>query len=185
PATVGAVVPAGQELFRLIRDGRLEWRAAVAESDIGKLVPGQVAEIRVAGQAPLRGRLRSLSPAIDTATHSGLAYVDLPRGTAIRAGAFARGHVEIGETVSLTLPQSAVALRDGFHYVMRVGPASTVVATRVSVGSRIGDRIAITAGLAENDAVVAAGVGFLSDGDAVRVVGGPAAGAGTTAGSGP
>ena len=29
-ATVGAVLPAGQELFRMIRKGRLEWRAEVA-----------------------------------------------------------------------------------------------------------------------------------------------------------
>ena len=39
-ATVGAVMPAGQELFRLIKDGRLEWRANVAMNDLDKLVPG-------------------------------------------------------------------------------------------------------------------------------------------------
>ena len=33
-AAVGAVTPAGQELFRLIRQGRLEWRAEVAAADI-------------------------------------------------------------------------------------------------------------------------------------------------------
>jgi RND family efflux transporter MFP subunit len=33
-AAVGAVAPAGQELFRLIRQGRLEWRAEVAAADL-------------------------------------------------------------------------------------------------------------------------------------------------------
>ena len=38
-ATVGAVLPAGQELFRLIRQGRLEWRAEVAAADLARLKP--------------------------------------------------------------------------------------------------------------------------------------------------
>ena len=33
-ATVGAVVPAGMELFRLIRQGRLEWRAEVVANEL-------------------------------------------------------------------------------------------------------------------------------------------------------
>lgn len=45
-ATVGAVLPAGQELFRLIRRGRLEWRAEVAASDLARLSPGQTARLR-------------------------------------------------------------------------------------------------------------------------------------------
>ena len=33
-ATVGAVLSAGQELFRMIRQGRLEWRAEVSSADL-------------------------------------------------------------------------------------------------------------------------------------------------------
>ncbi|KAF1008927.1 MAG: hypothetical protein GAK28_00559 [Luteibacter sp.] len=40
-ATVGAVVPAGQEPFRLIRGGRLEWQADVPSADLTKVKPGQ------------------------------------------------------------------------------------------------------------------------------------------------
>jgi RND family efflux transporter MFP subunit len=42
-ATVGAVLPAGQELFRMIRKGRLEWRAEVASSDLASIRPGMPA----------------------------------------------------------------------------------------------------------------------------------------------
>jgi RND family efflux transporter MFP subunit len=169
-ATVGAVVPAGQELFRLIRDGRLEWRAAVTLPDMNLLAPGQSAEIFVKGHPPIQGRLRTVAPAIDAQTRNGLVHVDLPRGIAIRAGAFARGYFAVSEGPALTVPQSAVLLRDGFHYVMRVGPASNVLVKKVSVGRRTGDRIEITAGLAESEAVIASGLGFLSEGDVVRVV---------------
>src|SRR4029453_11133750 len=38
-ATVGAALPAGQELFRLIRQGRLEWRGEVPSSDLQRVKP--------------------------------------------------------------------------------------------------------------------------------------------------
>ncbi|WP_313919190.1 efflux RND transporter periplasmic adaptor subunit [Tahibacter sp.] len=169
-ATVGAVVPAGQELFRLIRDGRLEWRAAVAVSDLDQLAPGQVATIRIDGHVSVQGTLRMVAPAIDPQTRDGLIYVDLPRHDAIRAGAFARGHVEVGEGLALTVPQSAVLPRDGFDYVMLVSPASAVVMRKVSLGRRVGGRIEITQGLAASESVIASGLSFLSEGDTVRVV---------------
>ncbi|MEJ1097088.1 MULTISPECIES: efflux RND transporter periplasmic adaptor subunit [unclassified Pseudoxanthomonas] len=175
-ATVGAVMPAGQELFRLIKEGRLEWRAAVAVSDMDKLTPGQRVEITVHGQPPIQGRLRMVAPAIDTQTHEGLVYVDLPSGSAMHAGAFARGFVEVGQGQALTVPQAAVLLRDGFHYVMRLGPKSSVMMTKVSVGRRVGDRIEITAGLSQSDTIIASGLSFLSEGDTVRVVSEPAVG---------
>lgn len=169
-ATVGAVVPAGQELFRLIEDGRLEWRAAVAAPEMDKLAPGQNAEITMHGHRPIRGTVRIVGPSIDTQTRNGLVYVDLPRDSALHAGAFARGYLEVGEGTALTLPQSAVLLRDGFNYVMRVGPESNVTMRKVTVGRRIGDRIEIAAGLSASETVVASGLGFLSEGDNVRVV---------------
>ena len=181
-ATVGAVMPAGQELFRLIKDGRLEWRAAVAMSDLHKLTPGVGAEITVHGQQhPIRGTLRIVAPAIDTLTHDGLAYVDLPPDSAMHAGAFARGYFEAGEGKALTVPQGAVLLRDGFNFVMRVGPESNVMMTKVSVGRRVGDRIEITGGLTRSEAIIASGLSFLSEGDTVRIVSGPAAGKPVTA----
>ncbi|MBD9478119.1 efflux RND transporter periplasmic adaptor subunit [Pseudoxanthomonas sp. PXM02] len=169
-ATVGAVVPAGQELFRMIKDGRLEWRAAVAVADLDALAPGQDVRLQVPGHGEVRGTLRMVAPDIDTQTRSGLVYVDLPRSDALRAGAFVTGHVDVREADTLTLPLGAVLLRDGFHYVMRVGPASEVVAKKVVVGRRTGDRIEIASGLAATDAVIAAGLGFLNEGDTVRVV---------------
>jgi len=180
-ATVGAVIPGGQELFRLIKDGRLEWRASVAMSDMHQLAPGQVAEIRVHGQPPVQGRLRIVAPAIDTQTHNGLVYVDLPASNQVRAGAFARGFFEVGEGKALTVPQRAVLLRDGFSYVMRLDAKSKVLMTKVSVGRRAGDRVEITGGLKPSEPIIASGLSFLSEGDTVRVVSMPVAGAPATA----
>ncbi|MFC4314301.1 efflux RND transporter periplasmic adaptor subunit [Steroidobacter flavus] len=169
-ATVGAVLPAGQELFRLIRKGRLEWRAEVASADLMKLSPGQKVYVTTAGDRVIEGRLRVVAPAIDTQTRNGLVYVDLPVTSAeqVRAGMFVRGYFETGADTALTLPQSAVLLRDGFSYVLRISPESKVIQTKVSVGRRAGDRIEITGGLDPSERVVESGGSFLSDGDLVR-----------------
>ena len=174
-ATVGAVMPGGQELFRLIKEGRLEWRATVAMSDMPQLMPDQVAEISVHGQPPLQGRLRMLAPSIDTQTHNGLVYVDLPANSQVRAGAFAQGFFEVGEDQALTVPQQAVLLRDGFSYVMRLDPKAKVLMAKVSVGRRVGDRVEITGGLKASEPIVASGLSFLSEGDTVKVVSAPVA----------
>lgn len=180
-ATVGAVLPAGQELFRLIRKGRLEWRAEVATTDLVKLSPGQIAHVTTAsdqaGDQTIEGKLRVVAPAIDTQTRNGLVYVDLPSTGQVRAGMFARGYFETGEQTALTLPQSAVLLRDGFSYVLCIGPgigsASKVIQTKVTVGRRAGNRIEITGGLDPSQRVVESGGSFLGDGDLVRLGAGP------------
>lgn len=174
-ATVGAVVPAGQELFRLIRGGRLEWRAEVAAADLVKLAPGQKVRITPTGGNAIEGRLRMLAPVIDIQTRNGLVYVDLPTSDTARAGMFARGEFEIGMSEVMTLPQSAVQQREGFSYVMRVGPDSRVVQTKVTPGRRSGGRIEIVGGLDAQDRVVVTGAAFLGDGDLVRVTDAPEA----------
>jgi RND family efflux transporter MFP subunit len=171
-ATVGAVLPSGQELFRLIRKGRLEWRADVATADLVKLSPGQTVHVIATGNQVIEGRLRVIAPAIDTQTRNGLVYVDLPITSQMRAGMFVRGYFEIGNERALTLPQGAVSLRDGFSYVLRIGPDSKVIATKVTVGRRVGDRVEITGGLGPSERVVESGGSFLGDGDLVRVVDG-------------
>jgi RND family efflux transporter MFP subunit len=171
-ATVGAVVPAGQELFRLIRQNRLEWRAEVAASDLAQIRPGMAVKLTPAGGGPIAGKVRMLAPTVDAATRNGIVYVDLPAGAAsgARAGMFARGEFDIARSAAITLPQTAVLLRDGFSYVFQLGADNKVQQVQVQVGRRAGERIEITQGLGVQARVVATGAGFLGDGDTVRVV---------------
>jgi len=177
-ATVGSMTQPGQELFRLIRGGRLEWRAEVSAADLGKLKPGVTATLTAPNGARVQGRVRMVAPTVDPQTLNGLVYVDLPIaeiGDALRAGTFARGEFELGRARAMSLPQSAVLLRDGFSYVFRLDDQNKVAQTKVAVGQRMGDQIEIVGGIAADARVVASGVGFLADGDLVRVVDAPAA----------
>jgi HlyD family secretion protein len=170
-ATVGAVLPAGQELFRLIRQGRLEWRAEVPSVDLVRLKPGQPATVVAStGAVPVTGKVRMVAPTVDPQTRNGIVYVDLGATGDVKAGMYARGEFDIGQSDALTLPQGAVVLRDGFNYVLKVGADAKVTQAKVGVGRRVGDRIEITSGLDAQTKVVASGGGFLADGDTVRVV---------------
>ena len=163
-------------MFRMIRQGRLEWRAEVAANDMTALKPGMTAWVTAGNAAPIKGTVRMVAPTVDPQTRNGLVYVDLPVAAgsgAARAGVFARGEFEIGSSTALTLPQSAVLLRDGFSTVLRVGADSKVSQVKIGVGRRVGDRIEITQGLDAAVRVVASGAGFLGDGDTVRVVAAP------------
>lgn len=169
-ATVGAVLPVGQELFRLIRGNRLEWRAEVSAQNLAQLQPGQVVLVTPVGGNTITGSLRMIAPVVDTQTRNALVYVDLPVDTTTRAGSFARGQFNLGATEVLTLPQSAVQLRDGFSYVLRVDSAGRVRQTKVSTGRRSAELVEITSGITSADQVVATGGAFLGDGDLVQVV---------------
>lgn len=172
-ATVGAVVQPGQELFRLIRQSRLEWRAEVPSADMQRIKPGMVAVATPPGGSAVQGHVRMVAPTVDATTRNGLVYVDLPASAlsaGARAGMFASGRIELGQSQGLTLPQTAVLLRDGFSYAFKVSPQGVVTQVKVSVGRRVGDRVEILQGLDAQADVVASGVGFLTDGDSVRVV---------------
>jgi len=58
-----------------------------------------------------------------------------------------------------------------------VGADGRVSQRKVTVGRRVGERIAISAGVDAGARVVASGGGFLGDGDTVRVVDAPPAAA--------
>jgi len=169
-ATVGSVVAPGQELFRLVRQNRLEWRADVPAAELAKIRPGMAALVTPPGGRAAQGKVRMVAPTVDPATRNGIVYVDLPNPGDARAGMFARGEIQIGTAQGLTLPQTAVLLRDGFSYVFKVGPDHRVQQVKVSTGRRIGERIEITGGLDADARVVEQGGGFLADGDTVRVV---------------
>ncbi|WP_038345579.1 efflux RND transporter periplasmic adaptor subunit [Acinetobacter sp. A47] len=169
-ATVGSLAQTGQELFRLIRDHRLEWRAEVTTSDLYKLKQGMTAHIISPdpAQPAVTGKVRMIAPVIDPQTRYGLVYVDIPATQAVRMGMFVKGEFDLGEKVALTVPQTALLLRDGFSYVFIVGANNRVAQQKVTVGRRLGDRVEIL-DLAPNVKVVSSGTGFLADGDLVNI----------------
>jgi len=170
-ATVGSVVNAGTELFRLIRQGRLEWRAEISASDIGRIKVGSSVKVTAASGQVLQGKVRMLAPSVDAQTRNALVYVDLPAQTgSARAGMYAKGEILLGQNKAMTVPQTAVVVRDGFSYVYTVGTDNKVTQAKVQTGRLNGDRQEILSGLKSDERVVVSGGAFLNSGDTVRVV---------------
>ena len=170
-ATVGSVVGAGTELFRLMRQGRLEWRAEVTAADIGRVQVGAPVQITAASGQVLQGKVRMVAPSVDAQTRNALVYVDLPAATgSARAGMYAQGEILLGQSQALTVPQTAVVVRDGFSYVYTVGTDAKVSQVKVRTGRLNGDRLEILSGLQPDAKVVVSGGAFLNQGDTVRVV---------------
>lgn len=174
-ATVGAVSNAGTELFRMIRQGRLEWRAEVVAADLRHLKPGVSAIVKAANGSEVTGKVRMVAPTVDPQTRSALVYVDLPQGAGSReapfkAGMFASGQFALGASDAMTLPQQAIVVRDGFSFVFRLNADQHVSQVKVQPGRRLGDRIEVLGGLNPGTDVVVRGAGFLNDGDLVNVV---------------
>ena len=173
-AAVGSVVGAGTELFRLIRQGRIEWRAEVTATEMAHIQVGAPVQLKAASGQVLQGKVRMVAPSVDAQTRNALVYVDLPTqiGSA-RAGMFAQGEITLGQSQALTVPQTAVVVRDGFSYVYTVGDDQKVSQIKVQTGRQSGDRVEVASGLKVDARVVAGGGAFLNHGDTVRVVDAP------------
>ena len=166
----GQVVSAGTQLLSLIRDGRLEWRAELPESELILLAPGAKARLVGPDGAAVEGTVRVVSPALDAQSRTGTVYVDLPAPGALRAGMYAQGDLVLGAMPARTVPDQAIVERDGYRYVFVLGEGDVVAQRRVTVGTRQDSLVEIVEGLQADERVVVEGAGFLSDGDRVRVV---------------
>ncbi len=171
-ANAGSIAQPGAELFRLIRKGRLEWRADLPAEELMLLRKGMAAEVAVGEGRIIKGVVRAISPSVNAQTRYGYALVTLADSAGIVAGAFARGNFDIsgGKRMLMSLPQASVMQRDGKNFVLVVDADNHVHERAVAVGQRNGDRVEIRSGLKAGEAVVERGGAFLTEGDVVQVV---------------
>jgi len=167
---VGQIAQAGGEMLRLLRQGRVEWRAEIPEGRLREVKVGQIARITTADGAELTGKVRSVAPTVQSGTRTGLVYVDLPKPESARPGMFARGEIETSRSTAATLPLASIIVRDGYSYVFVVDDKQGVERRRIQTGSLRNGRVEILSGLKPDDRVVERGAGFLKDGDHIRVV---------------
>jgi len=162
----GEVVSAGAELLRLIRQGRLEWRAELDDASLRGVQVGA----RVALDEGIEGQVRAVTPGVDARTRTGTAYVDLPPTSNLKVGSFVEGRISLQQARVIVVPAQALIRRDGYAYVYTVDGKNVAKRVRVAVGGSTAEGVEITEGLQALTPVVARGAGFLSDGDLVRVV---------------
>lgn len=168
-AVLGAIAQPSSELFRLLRQGRVEWAAQVIAQDLPRLAPSQRAEVVLPGGATVAGTVRLVSPVVDSRTRTAVAMVALEPGST-RPGTFVSGRIAIGQPKPvLVLPETAVVHRDGRDGVMVVMTDRRVVLQRIVTGRQRNGLVEIRSGATADVQVVARGAGFLGDGDLVAI----------------
>jgi len=173
-ATVGQVVQPGSELFRMIKDGQLEWMAELPAHSMTQVQPGASVRVRLDGGEPIDATVRLIAPTLDASTRNGLVHVALPKATTIKAGTHANGEILIQQVRGIALPEAAVVTRDGYPFVYVVSADQVAHIKRIETGMRLRGLVEVTSGLVTDDKVVGIGAGFVKDGERVRVAKQPA-----------
>jgi RND family efflux transporter MFP subunit len=170
-AMLGSVAGPGTELFRLVRQNRIEWRAEVPAAQLARIQIGQIVSVELQDGTTVQGTVRQIAPMLNESTRVGIAYVELDHANSgsARPGMYANGTIALGERPALTVPASAIVLRDGHEYVFTVDANQQVVQNKVTIGRRSGGDVEIVSGLGTGMGVVTSGAPFLNDGDLVRV----------------
>lgn len=166
----GQVVAAGSELMRLIKDGRLEWRAELPAEQLAQIEPGDRIELRTRSGERVDGTVRAVTPGVDTDTRTGTVFADLPQPGALQPGTFLEGRINTGTSDVPVVPASAVVLRDGFPVVFTVDAERVAHLVRIEQGGKDEGFVEVRSGVKPGDQVVTQGAGFLADLDRVRVV---------------
>ncbi|MFL9985959.1 efflux RND transporter periplasmic adaptor subunit [Paraburkholderia sediminicola] len=176
-ATLGSVAPVGQELFRLIRQDRLQWQAEVAPAEVASIATGQRVVVRLPDGSKAGGTVVYIAPALDTQSHVAIVYADLEAGSHARAGMYVSGQIVRGDSDALLVPGSALAMHDGRSHVAEVvgrGGEQRVTLREVQTGRRDGRAVEIVSGLSGSERLVADGASLLNEGDVVTVIPGNA-----------
>jgi RND family efflux transporter MFP subunit len=167
--TVGQIAQAGNEMLRLLRNGRIEWRGEAPETRLSDLAPGQGVSVMTADGTPFHGTIRVISPTISENDRTAIVYVDLPPDERLRPGMFARGEIAVGTGPAYMVPLESVVSSDGYSYVFVLGEGNVVGRRRVETGAVHDGAIEVVSGLEAGERIVNKGAGFLKDGDRVSV----------------
>jgi RND family efflux transporter MFP subunit len=171
--TVGKHVRPGDPLFTITDFDPLIARIFLPERDVITLREGHPVKmtLRAAKDIEFDGRIRQISPVVDTATGTVKVTVEAIKPPAVvRPGAFVTVAI-VRETKAgaLRIPREAVIreLREAHVFVV---DGKTAKRRDVSLGIEEGDYIEAISGLKAGDKVIVAGQGALKDGSAVKVM---------------
>ena len=174
--TKGQIVAAGTELFRMVREGRLELDAQVPETDLPALRAGQTATITSNEGVATSGTIRIVTPEVDAQTRLGLARITLSPGSGLKPGMFARASITAGAQPTTVVPTAAVLYRNNKSGVFVLDTQNAAHFRPVTVLSRRDDQTSVS-GVEAGVRVVVQGAGFLNEGDKVTIAAAPAAAA--------
>lgn len=174
---VGQNVKVGEELFTFADFEPLVARIFLPEREVLGLAAGHEVRLtlRASGETRFRGRIRQISPVVDSASGTVKVTVEAVQPPAsVRPGAFVSVDVlRETRTGALLVPRPAIVRELQEAYVF-VAEGKTARKRVVELGLEEGDRIQVVKGLKAGESVVTAGQGGLKDQSPITVAPAPA-----------
>jgi membrane fusion protein (multidrug efflux system) len=162
----GQQVKPGDELFTLADFDPLVARIFLPEREVLDLSVGQSVRLALRAREETRfsGRIRQISPVVDTASGTVKVTVEAVRPPAsVRPGAFVTVEVLRETRANAVLVPRPAVIRELQETYVFVQDGKIARKRVVSVGLEEGDRLEIRSGLAAGERVVTAGQGALKD----------------------
>jgi len=173
---LGKVPASGDPIFRLLRQNKLEWVVQIDAADLARVKPNMLAQINIANNKTISGKIRSISPQLDSKSRLANVRVVLDGTPDIAVNTYADGKILIGNATAITVPSAGLVIKDGKTWIFRV-KNNSAEQVLVNIGRRLQNEIEIVSGINVGDTLVLEGAGFLNDGDKVSVKAAPTSGA--------
>lgn len=170
-ARPGDTSAGGTTLFRIAVDGLVELDAEVSQSDLGRIAPGEAAEVELPSGARVEGRVRFISPRVDPQTGLGHVRIALPRREDLRPGGFGRAVFATAGRPTPAVPETAVRFDAVGPSVVVIDAQDRVHRVAVKTGRRAKGYVELLEGPPVGTRVALSGGAFVLDGDVVRVAG--------------
>ena len=103
-AQLGATISAGAELFRLVRQQRVEWQAEVPVRYLSRISEGLSVDIDGPDDHAIQGKVRLVGPSVNADTQA-IVYVALPPDVPPRTGVYLTGHIKLPTTPDSSSPR--------------------------------------------------------------------------------
>jgi RND family efflux transporter MFP subunit len=168
PVEPGTLATPGAPLLVIEQSGGWRLEASIEESRLGAIRIGQSAEVQVEAVGKLPGRVAEIVPAVDPASRTFIAKIDLPQRPQLRGGQFGRARFTLGRREVLTVPAAAIATRGQLQMVY-VAESGRARARMVTTGAASDGEIEVLSGLSGGETVIAPVPAGLGDGTRIEV----------------
>lgn len=164
----------GMGVLQIMQIDKLKAVVAISEKYYPQVYKGMKVEVSadVYPDKVFEGEVNIVYPAINSSTHTFNVEVIVPNAKEIlRPGMFARTEFNMGNRLSLTVPDVAVqkqmGVADRYVYVIKDGVAERRV---VTLGRQVGARVEILSGVEAGEEVAVTALSKIKNGSSVEVV---------------
>ncbi|MBS1855182.1 MAG: efflux RND transporter periplasmic adaptor subunit [Acidobacteria bacterium] len=165
----GSLAVPGAPMLTIEREGDYRLEASVDESRLPLARAGQPVEVSLDSlDRRFPARISEVVPAVDAASRTYIAKIELPAVAGVRSGMFGRAIFPVGSRKVIAIPSAALVERGQLQtvFVIENGAAHTRL---VTTGRRSGDAVEVLSGLSDGESVAAPVPAALADGARVEV----------------